>query len=147
MKSIPMMVYEEIQSRGGITPVSPSITSPADILQIKKIASLASKKQEEFWVITLDGASKVIKARMITKGLLNHSLIHPREIFRNAILDNAHSIICVHNHPSGSPLPSEQDLQVTKQIKAAGDIIGIQMLDHIVISKTGIVSIRELGYC
>ena len=88
----------------------------------------------------------MIKTRVITKGLLNHSLVHPREVFRGAIMDNAHSIICVHNHPSGSLEPSSADITVTKQLKEAGDIIGIGLLDHVIISKNGIQGLRSLGY-
>ena len=88
----------------------------------------------------------MIKCRTITKGLLNHSLVHPREVYRDAILDSAHSIICVHNHPSGGLSPSNQDIQVTKQLKGAGEIIGISLLDHVIVSKTGIQSMRSLGY-
>jgi DNA repair protein RadC len=104
------------------------------------------KKQEYFCVLNLDGSNQVISARIITIGLLNHTLVHPREVFRDAILDSAASIIAVHNHPSGSVEPSNQDLSITKQIKDAGDIIGIKLLDHIILTPHGgYSSMRERG--
>ena len=145
MNSIPVAVYDDLVKKYGINP-DVCIKEPADILQIKQIAYLSKKKQEHMMVISLDAGSNVIKSRVITVGLLNHSLVHPREIFRDAIIDNAHSIICVHNHPSGNLEPSSADLGVTKQLKEAGDIIGINLLDHIIVSKLGIQSLRGLGY-
>ncbi len=79
-------------------------------------------------------------------GLLNHSLVHPREVFADAITDRAAAIICVHNHPSGNPEPSQADIIVTKQLCEAGTILGIQLLDHIIITKGGVNSLRSLGY-
>jgi DNA repair protein RadC len=139
------MVYEEIRQNYHVADTI-KITSAEDLLQIRHVAGISGKKQEYFSVITLDGGSKVIKCRNITKGLLNHSLVHPREVFRDAILDCAHSIICVHNHPSDSLDPSSADIKITKQLKNAGIIIGIELLDHVIVSKTGIVSMRSLGY-
>ena len=94
----------------------------------------------------MDNQKKYIDKKLLFKGTVNFSLVHPREIFRDAIIDNAHSIICVHNHPSGNLDPSSADLGVTKQLKEAGDIIGINLLDHIIVSKLGIQSLRGLGY-
>jgi len=87
----------------------------------------------------------VIEKRTITVGLLNHSLVHPREVFADAITDRAAAIICVHNHPSGSLEPSQQDLAITKQLKDAGEILGIRLLDHVIVSRTGYISLRERG--
>jgi DNA repair proteins len=80
----------------------------------------------------------VLGIRTITLGLLNHSLVHPREVFVDAITDRAASIICVHNHPSGSLEPSSQDIAITTQLRDAGALIGIQLIDHIIVSKKGI---------
>lgn len=143
--SIPIRVYETIRDQYGI-PEKVKITSPEDIMMIKSITDLSIANQESFMIITLDASSSVIDTHEITKGLLNHSLVHPREVYRKAILDNALSIIAVHNHPSGSQDPSSQDIEITKQIKASGDIIGISLLDHIIITKNGITSLRATGY-
>lgn len=144
-KTLPLSVYESLRSNYQI-PNEISITAPADVLQIKKVAQLSAKETENFMIITLNGAGHVIKCHTITTGLLNHSLVHPREVFRQAIKDNAGSIIALHNHPSGALYPSDQDINVTNQLKESGKIIGIELLDHIIISKSGIGSMREQGY-
>ena len=122
------------------------ITAPADLLAVPEAAALRTRLQEHFLVITLNGASEVIHARTVTKGLVNNSLVHPREVFADAIADRAAAVICAHNHPSGNLEPSSQDIQVTRQLAEAGEILGIPVIDHVIISKKGIVSLRESGY-
>ncbi|NLV26525.1 MAG: DNA repair protein RadC [Methanomicrobiales archaeon] len=122
------------------------ITEPDHICQIPEIMNLRNKNQEHFLCTTLNGASEVIATRTITMGLLNHSLVHPREVFADAITDRAAGIICVHNHPSGNPEPSMEDIKVTRQLFEAGSILGINLIDHLIITKGGINSLRSLGY-
>lgn len=125
-------------------PLSDSpISSPEEV--IRYLDAIRDQPQEHFVALTLDGGGNIITSRVITVGLLNHSLVHPRETFRGAILDNAASIIIAHNHPSGSLEPSSQDIAITRQIKEAGQIIGINLIDHIIVSKKGHVSLRERG--
>ncbi len=119
------------------------VTRPEDILP--HVAYLKEKRQEHFICITLNGAGEVLGNRTITLGLLNHSLVHPREVFADAITDRAASIICVHNHPSGSLDPSSQDIAITTQLKEAGVLLGIQLIDHIIVTKTGYLSMKERG--
>jgi DNA repair protein RadC len=119
------------------------VTGPEDILP--HVAHLKEKRQEYFICVTLNGAGEILGNRTITVGLLNHSLVHPREVFAEAITDRAASIICVHNHPSGSLEPSSQDIAITTQLRDAGAIIGIQLIDHIIVSKNGHLSMRERG--
>ena len=88
----------------------------------------------------------MIETRIITVGLLNHSLVHPREVFADAIADRAASVILIHNHPSGSVEPSPQDLAVTDQIARAGEILGIPVLDHLIVAKDGYTSMKERGF-
>lgn len=121
----------------------PKVTKPEDILPL--VAHCRDKKQEYFIAVTLNGAGEVLGNRVITMGLLNHSLVHPREVFADAITDRAASIICVHNHPSGSIEPSSQDIAITRQLKEAGSIIGISLIDHLIVTKTGHMSMRERG--
>jgi DNA repair protein RadC len=120
------------------------VTRPEDILPL--VAHLREKRQEHFVCIALNGAGEVLGNRVITVGLLNHSLVHPREVFADAITDRAASVICVHNHPSGSLEPSSQDIAITTQLKEAGSILGIQLIDHIIVTRTGHVSMRERGF-
>jgi DNA repair protein RadC len=92
-------------------------------------------KQEVFVVILLDSKNNIIKDEIIAKGTLNSTLIHPREIFKLAIKESANSIILVHNHPSGDPTPSEQDIGITKKLDQASDLINLDLADHIIIGK------------
>jgi len=119
------------------------IVKPDDLLPL--VADMRGERQEHFVCITLNGAGEVIEKRTITVGLLNHSLVHPREVFADAITDRAASIICVHNHPSGSLEPSSQDIAITHQLRDAGALLGIQLLDHIIVTKAGFVSVKERG--
>lgn len=99
--------------------------------------------QEEMHLLTLNGNHRVIRSHQITVGLLNSTQVHPREIFRPAILDSSAAIILVHNHPSGNCEPSLEDLKVTEAIEAAAKIMGIKLLDHIVVARDRSVSIFE----
>ncbi len=104
---------------------------------------IADAKQEEFHIVTLDTKNQVIDSHRITVGTLDASLVHPREVFRRAIKDAAASILLVHNHPSGDPTPSREDLSVTQRLEESGKIIGIEILDHVVLGAFQSVSIRE----
>lgn len=104
-----------------------------------------TKKQEYFIVITLDGANHIIEKRVVFIGTLNRSLIHPREIFADALTDRAASIIIAHNHPSGQLEASTEDLHVTQRIKESGKLLGIELLDHIIFTKDGFLSLADVG--
>lgn len=91
--------------------------------------------QESFFVATLNGAHRPIKVHTVTTGLLNRTVVHPREVFRRAILDNAESIVVAHNHPSGLTKPSIEDRELTARLKKAGDLMGIPVLDHIILGR------------
>ena len=99
--------------------------------------------QEEFHIVTLDTKNQIIDSHQITIGTLDASLVHPREVFRAAIKDAASSIILAHNHPSGDPTPSREDVAVTDRLTEVGKTIGIDVLDHIVLGKGKCVSIQE----
>ena len=116
---------------------------PADVLPL--VDYLKSKKQEYFICITLNGAGELIEQRVVTVGLLNHSPVHPREVFADAICDRAASVLFIHNHPSGSPEPSVQDIDITKRLCEAAEILGIGVLDHVITAKRGYVSFKERG--
>lgn len=119
------------------------VTSPTDVLPI--VANIADKKQEYFVCISLNGAGEVVGNRVVTVGLVDHNLIHPREVFADAITDRAASVILAHNHPSGTLEPSNQDIIMTKQLVEAGSILGIKVLDHLIISKKGHLSMKQKG--
>ena len=106
---------------------------------------LRDRRQEEFWVLYLDSQNRVLSERRITVGLLNSSLVHPREVFAPAIAVAAASLILAHNHPSGDPDPSPEDLDVTVQMVESGRLLGIPVRDHIVLGDTTFVSLLERG--
>ena len=103
------------------------------------------KDQEYFLLITLDGNLNAIKVHEITKGLVNRTLAHPREVFRPAIKDNATSIIVAHNHPSDNLTPSQEDRELTDRLVKAGRVVGIPLVDHIILGIDNYLSLRENG--
>jgi len=119
------------------------VTSPTDVLPL--VSNIADKKQEYFICVSLNGAGEVVGNRIITVGLVDHSLVHPREVFADAITDRAASVILVHNHPSGNLEPSKQDILMTKQLVEAGSVLGIKVLDHLIVSKKGYLSMKDKG--
>lgn len=121
------------------------ITSPEEVLSLPDVAAIRQRQQEHFLAVTLNGAGEVIHARTLTVGLLNASQIHPREAFADAITDRAAAVVFVHNHPSGSLEPSGPDLAITRQLVEAGELLGIQVLDHLIVSKRGHRSLRQAG--
>jgi DNA repair protein RadC len=100
-------------------------------------------KQEEFHIVLLDEKHRVIKSEQVTVGLLDKSLVHPREVFKPAIRESASALILVHNHPSGDPTPSQDDKTITKDLKRAAETLGLQILDHIILSKDKALSMAE----
>ncbi len=106
-----------------------------------QLTDIRSKKQEHLVVMTLDGANRLIAKRTITIGILNASLVHPREVFADAITDRAASIIVAHNHPSGGLAPSKADNDTTERLQEAGELLGIILYDHIVVTKNEFRSI------
>ena len=112
---------------------------------LQLVNSYREKPQEYFICISLTGAGEVIRSRVVTIGILNHSLVHPREVFAGAITDRAASVICVLNHPSGTLDASPEDVAITRQLHEAGALLGIQLLDHLIITRTGFSSMKEKG--
>lgn len=103
---------------------------------LEQVKEYRLKKQEYLICLTLDWANRLINKRVVTIWILNQSLVHPREIFAPAIEDRANSIILIHNHPSESCFPSDEDIKITKRIKEVSDIVGINLLDHVIITKS-----------
>jgi len=122
-----------------------TVRSPQDAAAYL-MPDMTSLSQEHFVVLFLDVKNQIIHKKTIFIGGLNASIVHPREIFREAVKRSAASIICAHNHPSGVPTPSPEDIEVTKRIQEAGFIIGIELLDHIIIGDHQFTSLKEKGY-
>lgn len=117
------------------------ISEAKDVLPL--LNDIVNKQQEYFICISLNGANEVIEKRIVTVGLLNKTQVHPREVFADVISDRAAAVIFAHNHPSGELKPSEADLKMHNQLLEAGKILGINVLDHIIITKTGYYSFQE----
>lgn len=118
-----------------------TIKSAKDVYN--ELKSYTKKEQEYFILITLDGASHIINKRVLFIGTINQSLVHPREVFANAISDRSASIIIAHNHPSGTLKPSNADIQITDRLQKVAKIVGIELLDHVIITKDGYYSFSE----
>ena len=119
------------------------ITSAQDVYD--ELKSFSLKNQEHFLTITLDGASHIINTRTVFIGTLNQSLVHPREVFADAIADRAAGIIIAHNHPSGTLEASRADVQITQRLKEVSKLVGIELLDHVILAKDGFYSFSDEG--
>lgn len=129
----------------------PQIKTPLDAVRLLK-ARAQAREGESFWVLMLDTKNRLARPPLeISRGVLDSSLVHPREVFREAIRSSCASVILVHNHPSGDPTPSPEDVRITKQLVEAGRIVDINVLDHVIVGRalsaerTEHVSLRESG--
>lgn len=123
----------------------PVIKSPAEVYQAAlQLLALHEEPEEHFCIFCLNTKNRIVGVHTISIGSLNASIVHPREVFKAAMLNNASAIICLHNHPSGDPEPSREDIETTKRLVKAGDILGIDVLDHIIIGDGRYTSLREL---
>ncbi|HAA90786.1 MAG: DNA repair protein RadC [Thermoanaerobacterales bacterium 50_218] len=123
----------------------PKISCPEDVSSLI-MEEMCYLDREHFKVILLNTKNQVLAVETISVGSLSSSLVHPREVFKKAIQRSAAAIILVHNHPSGDPTPSNEDLEVTKRLREAGKILGIEVLDHIIIGDHRFVSMKEMAY-
>jgi len=117
------------------------LKSPEDVAAVMR-SKLKGKKKEHFWVICLDTRNRLINHKLVSIGSLDTSIVHPREVFKEAVSSSAASVIFVHNHPSGDPEPSKEDVELTKRLAKAGEIIGIDVLDHIIVCDRSYLSLK-----
>ncbi|MER2114863.1 MAG: DNA repair protein RadC, partial [Solibacillus isronensis] len=122
-----------------------TIRSPEDAATFL-MQDMTSLQQEHFVCLFLNVKNQVLHKQTIFVGSLNASIVHPREIFREAVKRSAASIICSHNHPSGIPTPSPEDIDVTTRLYEAGKIVGVDLLDHVIIGDHQFISMKEKGY-
>jgi DNA repair protein RadC len=121
----------------------PQITKAADAAQL--VTDMRHLQQEQIRVILLDSSRRVIAVPTVYIGTVNTSVLRVSEIYREAILRNSPAVIMVHNHPSGQPMPSPEDINLTRTLLAAGELLDIQLIDHLIIAQDGWKSLRELG--
>lgn len=122
----------------------PAFHSPEDVASLY-VPKLRDLKHEEFWVLLLTSANRLIADIMITSGTLNSSLVHPRECFQDALKQSAATVIFIHNHPSGNAEPSQEDIAITKQLVESGRILGIPVHDHIIVAGESFTSFADRG--
>jgi len=122
----------------------PLVKTPDDVVGVVR-SRLRGKKKEHFLALLLDTRSQLIKVSEISIGSLDTSIVHPREVFKEAISASAASVIFAHNHPSGDPEASEDDIELTKRLAKAGEIVGIDVLDHIIIGDKNYLSLKRQG--
>lgn len=127
------------------SPKGPAFSSGKDIYNYF-YPRMQGLRKEHFYSILLDVKNRLIREIRISEGTLTASLIHPRESFRNAVRESAASVIFIHNHPSGDPTPSREDIAITERLEKAGETLGIKMLDHIIVADGGYTSMLEKGY-
>ncbi len=135
-----------VKERVGSYKLPRKIGSPEDAYRaITEITNAQEEAQEVFGILILNTKNKIVAVLEISRGTLNSSMVHPREVFKSAVLHNAAAIICFHNHPSGDPEPSREDIEITKRLVEAGKILGVEVFDHIVVGDDRYVSLKERG--
>jgi DNA repair protein RadC len=121
-------------------PAGAPIRGPEDVLA--QVRDLTRARKEHFVTLLLNARHEMQRRETVSIGSLNASIVHPREVFQPAILYSAASVVLVHNHPSGDPEPSEEDLSITRRLVQVGDLVGISVLDHVIVAARGVVSLR-----
>lgn len=142
-----LLACVEMSRRAGLAGSErrPTITTPEDVVALCA-PQLRGLDREHFWTLALNTKNGLLRIIEVSVGSLNASIVHPRELFRDAVRVSASSVVVVHNHPSGDPTPSGADIQLTRRLVKAGDVLGIDVLDHVVIGDGGEhASLRDLG--
>lgn len=137
----------ELARRASAWPVAerPLVTTPEDVVALCA-TQLRGLDREHFWALVLSTKNRLLRMVEVSVGSLNTSIVHPRELFKEAVRASAASIVVVHNHPSGDPTPSSADVQLTRRLARAGEVLGIEVLDHVVIGDGGAhSSMRQMG--
>ncbi|MFH1039547.1 MAG: DNA repair protein RadC [PVC group bacterium] len=130
-------------ARRRIKPEGLKIEKPADVLPL--LRHYADRKQEHFLCASVNGANEVMNIRVVSIGLIDRSPVHPREVFADPLMDRACAVILAHNHPTGALEPSEADVETTRRLREAGELMGITVLDHLIFNRSGYFSFLEKG--
>jgi len=134
-----------VKEKGAMYDVQKKIGSSYDAYKaITEITKVQEEAQEVFGILILNATHKIVAVHEISRGTLNASMVHPREVFKPAVLHNAAAIVCFHNHPSGEPKPSKEDIETTNRLVEAGKIMGIEVLDHIIVGDDKYTSLKEM---
>lgn len=148
MKRVSFYNVRLVKEKGGLYEIdSLDIRCPEEAyIIIEKITEISTHTRESFGFLALSVKNKILGCHIVHTGSINSSIASTRDIFQQALLNNAAAIICFHNHPSGLTSPSNEDVEVTKRIIEAGKILNIDILDHLIIGETGYTSLKEKGY-
>ena len=120
------------------------ITSSKDVYDL--FSYLSNESKEHFLVLHLDTKNKIVCVDQVSTGSLNASIVHPREVLKSTLLSSAAAIVLIHNHPSGDPAPSREDIEITQRIKECCDILGIRLLDHVITGESDYASLADQGH-
>ncbi len=134
LRSIETRYRKEVVREDAPEWVTTRFTSPKQIFEMFKDLQMETK--EHFITLHLDGKNRVVCLDRVSVGSLNQSIVHPREVFKSACMSGAAAILLIHNHPTGDPTPSNEDIAITNRLKEGGDLLGIRVLDHIIIGET-----------
>ncbi|MGG2201909.1 JAB domain-containing protein [Paenibacillus validus] len=147
MLTINIYTVKQVKEKGGRYDLASKVVrSPNDAYNIiQTVLDLEAEASEKFGILTLNTKNAVAGVHVLSIGSLNSAIVHPREVFKAAILNNAASLVCFHNHPSGDPTPSPEDVTLTRRLIDAGELIGIEVLDHIIIGESRYASLKEQG--
>ena len=137
-------VYEKLTIQEGTAEYVANTISNAQAVYAL-FSFLQQETKEHFIALHLDAKNRILCIDRVSAGTMTNSLIHPREVFKTALLSSAASLLLIHNHPSGDPTPSHEDISITEKLKGAGEIMGIAVLDHVIIGD-GYISLKEKGY-
>jgi DNA repair protein RadC len=139
-------VFETLTVREEITNYLKPLTRVTSSKEVfEKFRFLKNESKEHFITLHLDGKNKIVCIDIVSTGSLNASIVHPREVFKSCLLSSAAAVVLLHNHPSGDPNPSREDLELTGRLKEAGELLGIRTLDHIIIGDECYVSFADRG--
>jgi DNA repair protein RadC len=130
-------------ARRRLRPARRRISEPIDVLPL--VTHWSDRPQEHFLVLSLNGAHEVLRLRVVSRGILDRTIVHPREVFVDPLSDRAAAIVCAHNHPSGNIEPSPEDRELTRRLKESGELLGIPLLDHVIFTENGYFSFLESG--
>jgi DNA repair protein RadC len=121
-----------------------NISAPQTVYDfLRDYTDMAESPEEQFYMLALNTKNQIVGVHLVSQGSLNSSVVHPREVFKRAMLNNACSIIVAHNHPSGNPAPSQTDIDVTRRLAEGGELLGIALLDHIITGDGNYISLKE----
>lgn len=145
-KGIRLQMVSTYLVRESVSSALDTVSTPEDAAKVvRDLFDFDHLDREQFVALALNTKNRVVGAWAVSVGSLNASIVHPRELFKPAVMLSAASVVIAHNHPSGDPTPSGADIQLTRRLVKGGDVLGVELLDHVVVGDESIASLRDLG--